>query len=502
MEKAAHVRYTAYQRTTRMTPPAFHPTNRPVRKRSARSILVRVGIFMACAAVFVFLGAGIHIFFQVNHAAQTVSIRPDASPSVLGAAKAVFASRENQKPLRGEEDGRINILLLGKAGEAYAGRNLTDTIIVASVDTETHRAALLSIPRDTLAKLPDSDANVKVNTLYARGLEKENPFEIVRETISDITGLPIHYALSVDYDGFSQVINALGGVNVMVERDIYDTRFPGPNYSYETFALEKGFHTLDGETALKYVRERHSDPRGDFGRAARQQQVVRSVKDKIMSTRTFLNPFAVSRLLTSLEENVRTDMGIEEIPRAISLMQETDLANIETVVVDAWRPESLLRVSHVYLDNGQRMFALVPRTGNFDEVRELAEHVFDYSYLEKRKEAIVSEKASAVLLYSGNFSRAANNIRQLLLDAGLSEAHTAYSEEHSIGETRVADMTDKRKPYALDEIIRLLGATPSSEIPERDIYEDYNFYIYLGDDVLETFDYEQASVEELENSEK
>jgi hypothetical protein len=115
------------------------------------------------------------------------------------------------------------------------------------------------------------------------------------DTVTEITGLPIHYFVILDFDGFEKIIDTVGGVRINAERDFLDTRYPGKNYGYETFQLSKGWHSLDGATALKYVRERHADPEGDFGRAKRQQETIRAVRDKVFSVPTFLNPVMISR---------------------------------------------------------------------------------------------------------------------------------------------------------------------------------------------------------------
>jgi LCP family protein required for cell wall assembly len=496
------VHYRKIAKNTEMHHLAFDTQGNPVSYSKKRFFSVAKYIGMAII-LGVFVGGGV-VFVRIDRAISTISVVPSSSsnPSVLGVARAVLSSQDGEM-LRGEELGRVNILLLGKTGKGYPGKDLTDTIMVASVDVNNRRFAMLSIPRDTYIPLSDGVFS-KINTIYASTKDANDSFLGIRDAVSTVTGLPIHYVVLADYDGFKQVVDAVGGVHVMVDRDIYDTRFPGPHYSYETFSLSKGFHKLDGETALKYVRERHSDPLGDFGRAARQQQVIQSLRDAVMSAQTFLNPIAVSKLLESLEENIRTDIPIEALPRVIALAKETDLVNVETVVLDAWKPESLLRVSHMYTKNGQRMFTLVPRVGTFEEIHEVSERIFDLSYLANRLEKIKKEEAGVVVRYENSRDRlVAETFAQILLDAGFSRVITTLDSGESREITTVSDNTEKKKPYALDEIIRLSGA---KILPEEEEFsrseESYDFVITIGEDIRKRYDREIISPEEYRELEQ
>lgn len=130
---------------------------------------------------------------------------------------------------------------MGAAGEHNPGKNLTDTIMVMSIDTKNKRMALLSLPRDLYVKIPDDGRMTKINNVYQYGLSSDQGIEPIKKTVSDITGLAMNYYLIVDFDAFTKIIDQIGGVNVTVERDILDTRYPGPNYSYQTFELSKSF---------------------------------------------------------------------------------------------------------------------------------------------------------------------------------------------------------------------------------------------------------------------
>ena len=108
---------------------------------------------------------------------------------------------------------------------------------------------------------------------------------------------------------------------------------------------------MDGNTALMYVRERHDDPLGDFGRAKRQQVVLQAAKNKLFSIQTLLNPLALNDLLNNLGDNIKTDIGLDDLESFLYWSKVSDTQNITNAVVDAWNPDSLLKVSHVTVGN-------------------------------------------------------------------------------------------------------------------------------------------------------
>lgn len=297
--------------------------------------------------------------------------------------------------LRGEEDGRINILLLGMGGEGHKGKYLTDTIMLVSVDPVSYKSAMLSIPRDLYVEIADSNVFTKINAIYAYEMKNQNTqgrsFGALKETIKNITGQRVDYYVAIDFDGFKKVIDEVGGIEVEVENDIYDPSYPGPNYSYETFEIKKGFHHLDAETALKYARVRHTQG-GDFGRAARQQQVIAATKRKALSLGTLMNPTKVSSLLETMGEHLKTDIQLAEIPSFLHLANNINIYQTTSRVLDAWSENALLASTHVEL-GGVSAYVLMPRAKNYSQIHELSENILDWDVLEKKAAAIKQEQA-------------------------------------------------------------------------------------------------------------
>ena len=477
-------------------------------KKFQRGRLIKRIIFILMAiAAAVILSYAVFLFYKTYGTFKKISL---VSESVTEPITLTEYAREvvspiipkEKQPLRGEETGRINILLLGAAGEKKPGNNLTDTIMIMSVDTKNKKVALLSLPRDFYAQIPDSESYAKINTLYPIGLKQNDGSNLIKSAVSEILNIEINYYLVLDFDGFKKIINDIGGINITNERDIYDPRYPGPNYSYETFSLAKGFHTLDGETALKYVRERHNDPDGDFGRAKRQQQVIQSVKNKIFSAKTFLNVVAINNLLNTLGDSVRTDIPFEEIDEFIALSQEVDMQNIVNVVVDAWEKDSLLKVSHVPTANAM-MFILVPRVGNYSEIQDLSENIFDLNKIKKRQEAIAAEEAKIGIINQSGNSQLTYKIQSLIKDKlGIKDARIVYSPASNVSEkTTVFDNSKGTKLFTLDELIKKLPASLSSKPSVIADSDDYDIVITIGEDLVDVYKYEEDTLEDLQNAE-
>ena len=417
--------------------------------------------------------------------------------------------KKNSVELKKDTEGRTNILLLGISGKGKAGTNLTDTIMIASINTSSNQVALISIPRDFYVRTPDGSAYMKINSVYQYGLNKFGESDLavksLREIITDITSLPVHYYLILNFEGFEKAIDAIGGINVMNERDIYDSRYPGPNYSYETFELKKGFQHLNGATALKYARERHDDPEGDFGRAKRQQQVMQSVKNKIFSTRTLFNFPSLSKLIDTLGENVRTDIATSEMESFFELTKKLDTSNINNVVIDAWNKESLLKVSHVYFGS-TRAFVLVPRVGNMSEIHELSQNVFDLNKIKRRKEEIAAENASVIIINKSGENDLLQKIKKLLNESFnyKNVAIVSDQEKTEENETFAYDLTNRAKPFTLDELVKKIPASASYSLPEKykKLVKSVNadIVIVLGKDIVSRYNMEEDSVEEYRKS--
>jgi LCP family protein required for cell wall assembly len=171
--------------------------------------------------------------------------------------------------------GAMTVLLLGldrRPGEGAPARS--DAIIVARLEPERRRIALLSLPRDLIVEIPGYGYG-RINAASVYG--ELNPqlgggVALARTTVSSLLGIPIDHVVTIDFEGFIQAIDALGGVTIDVPTELYDAAYPTMDYGYQTVHFLPGVQQMDGATALKYARLRHAD--SDFERSKRQQQVI------------------------------------------------------------------------------------------------------------------------------------------------------------------------------------------------------------------------------------
>lgn len=199
-----------------------------------------------------------------------------------------------------------NILLVGmdQRDLGYVGR--TDTIMVLALDQANGRAALISIPRDVYLPIPGVGYS-RINTAYGYGEERQpgGGLALLESTIEKNFGIPIHNFVRVDIEGFEDIVDALGGVDVTVDCDLYDEKFPG---YFGVYTLTAGDYHMDGRQALYYARSRKST--SDFDRARRQQRVLLAIRKRALESDLLPR---VPALYTALRDTVDTDLGPGDI---------------------------------------------------------------------------------------------------------------------------------------------------------------------------------------------
>ena len=240
-----------------------------------------------------------------NTPTNTPTTEPTATPSptsrpllnpTLDATVAVGFMREGEPtpavpiptavPTFEVPKGTTNILLLGSddpIDNDDAGR--TDTMMIVTINPEGPTASMVSLPRDLFVYIPGFTMN-RLNTAMARGENIDYPgggIGMLKQTILYNFGIPIHYYAQVDFQGFQEIVDAMGGVNLAVSCERNDWRLISPELdvedpdNWEVFTLKPGVHHMDGDLALWYARSRLLDPLSDWGRSRRQQQLLRAM---------------------------------------------------------------------------------------------------------------------------------------------------------------------------------------------------------------------------------
>ncbi len=232
---------------------------------------------------------------------------------------------------------RISILLLGvdqRPGDRSVPR--TDTMIVVTLDPSSGHLGMISIPRDTWVHIPAYDLSAKINTAYQLGETKNYPgggAALVKKTVADLIGYPIHYYFMVNFDGFKQLIDQIGGIDVKVPYAIDDTKYPDNNYGTIHIHFNAGQQHLNGDLALKYARTRHQD--SDYGRARRQQQVILAVKNKVLQRKMVpALMLKLPQLLNTLQDAIRTDLPLDKMMALAEMLQNADVKHVDQLILD------------------------------------------------------------------------------------------------------------------------------------------------------------------------
>ena len=268
-------------------------------------------------------------------------------------------------PFSLENNNPVNILLLGRPGNGYSGGNLTDTIILAHLTPAKEKATLISLPRDLLVKIPNTNKLTKINSLYSiAGING------LKEKIEEITGLKIDYHVLVDLVVAQEIIELVDGLNIYVPKDIDDPFFPGPNYTYQTFNLSAGWRYLDGPEALRYIRTRYTSPNGDFDRMARQQQVITLLKQKVLELNLLWDFPTYLKMFNSLKNNIETDLGIIELKKFWEIARSIKYNQISQLVIDKKETKLLIGGQVLFGEQMASVIYPVAGQGNYDKIKE------------------------------------------------------------------------------------------------------------------------------------
>ena len=261
----------------------------------------------------------------------------------LGGVSLSSALSVTGTPLEATKEGITNVLLLGQGDET--GQDLTDTIIIASIDPVTTKSiSLISLPRDLYFLHADEKMEVekgKLNALWRderialirKGIEREDAGTVALRSLADEIGasfgIPIHHTVMVDFEAFVQAIDAIGGIDIDVPETMHDTEYPGPNYSYETFHIDAGRQHLDGATALKYARTRHTT--SDFDRSARQQQIIHAAMKQVEESGIAKRPRKILELYSIVASHIRTDIKTRQLVTLAGIAKDMEKENFLTL---------------------------------------------------------------------------------------------------------------------------------------------------------------------------
>lgn len=380
------------------------------------------------------------------------------------------------------ENGRVNVLVAGNSADdlGHDGAQLTDSIMVLSLDTHNDTALMLSIPRDLYVQIPGF-GHAKINEAYPDG-----GMDLLQKVVENDLGIPIHYQVLVNYSAFRDLVNAVGGITITIDspdpRGIYD-----PSLDYTTrncCALAKypnGPVTLDGKQALNLARARgdaygsYGYPGTDFTRTEYQRKMLLAIKDKASSPSVIANPFKVVKLIDAVGNNVRTNLQVDEIETLYSYMKNIPDNKIDSYNINTLKGDNTTMLANYTTPTGQS--ALIPAAGidDFTAIAEQIQWVFTATPIQK-------EAANVVLLNGTNTVGLAREQAVTLKSLGMMVPAQSDAPANQ-QTTTIIDNSGGKKPATLAELQRRYSATV---VTNKDLIANYpgaDFIVILGQNV-------------------
>lgn len=278
-------------------------------KKKQRRRKILLGIFLFFLLIF---GYGVYMTIDAYQAVNE-------SYDDLGREK----SDLREEPVAIIKDP-FSVLLLGIENYSSGGNNgRTDAILVATFNPDDQRVKLLSIPRDTLVEINEEGRLGKINSAHVfYGIEG------TIKTVEKFLDIPIDYYAAVDFDGFVNIVNILGGVEVNVPFDFSQDSLDGKMYYFYEGKME-----LNGDEALAFVRMRKQDPEGDIGRNKRQQEVIKGIVDKAFSFSTITK---INDIADEIGQNVQTNFKVTDGPAILKQWSGFSKNNIDTIKLETY----------------------------------------------------------------------------------------------------------------------------------------------------------------------
>ncbi len=403
-----------------------------------------------------------------------------------GSSAAALQSNINPSLLKGEGDGRVNILLLGIGGDGHDGPDLTDTMMVASVDPVNHKAALVSIPRDLWVKMPNNYVGnyQKINAAYEAGkyayLGRQDDsntnqkavaagFKSVDQVVSQVLGISIGYNVLINFQAFKQAVDTLGGITLTVPTELYDPTIAWENHNNPVIA-QAGTQTFNGQQALLYVRSRETS--SDFARANRQRSVLVAIKQKVFSLGTFGNPVKDSQLASAFGDNVVTDLSLSDGLQLYNIGKQISNNNISSIGL-ADPPNNYITTATL---NGLSIDRPTAGFYDYSDIQTYVRSQLPDGY-------IIKENAQIMVLNGTATPALATQEATILKSYGYNIGTVAGAPTQDYPKTIFVDLSKGADKYTKNYLQQRFGVSAVTKVPDSSIQTgSAKFVIILGQD--------------------
>lgn len=371
---------------------------------------------------------------------------------------------------------RVNVLLLGIDSRCdEEGPTRTDSMMLISIDPVNKSISALSIPRDTWVEIPIFGAD-RINRAHYFGEANEYPGggpQLAMETVENFLGIRVDHFIGINFEAFRDFINLIGGIQIDVPETVDDPTYPDECYGYDPFHVNKGMQSMNGPIALQYARTR-ATAGGDIDRAARQQQVIFAVRQKLLDVGEI--PKLIKRapqLWGSFERNVQTSLSQKEVLKLASLVQAIPADSIKMNVID---------YSYVYnatTPSGEQV--LIP---DYDKVSELRDELFSaveppQPIVNNLTQHVLDENARVMIWNGTQVHGLASETQSYLESYGMNIVAVDNADTSQYPTTRVFDYGDNE--YTRRSLNELMGLRPLDVVQTDDLPEgDFDVLVVLG----------------------
>ena len=381
------------------------------------------------------------------------------------------------QPLKMDENGRSNIVIFGTSEDSEGGNHpgawLTDSIMVVSVDQNKKDAFTFNIPRDLWVQYDTtclSGTEGRINALYAchsnDGQNGEAGTDALRKTLTEVTGMDIQYYAHVNYSVIRDAVNAVGGVEVVIEsrdpRGILDRNFDWEcNYECHYVKYENGpTGNMNGDEALALARARGSVAptygleRGNYDREIHQQKIAVALRDKALSAGTLTNFSKVINLMDAFGNNLRTNFETSEIRTLMSLGEEIGQDNIQSISLIDAEPA-------VFVNDNVGGASVVRSTNGFNDYSNIA------SYLRRAisSEPFVREEA-VIGVYNATSTNGLARVKaDELSNLGFTVTDVSNAIATNASGVMIYDLSNGQKPATLQKLKEFYAVEPQTGTP-------------------------------------
>ncbi|MBR3130970.1 LCP family protein [Candidatus Saccharibacteria bacterium] len=440
------------------------------KKSKVRKVIKWVFIIL----LLVIIGGGLYLYFWGDGIIRKIT----GGNGDVWSAISAFTS-ETYDPLKTDENGRTNILVFGTSGfdsegtgfsgYEHDGSNLTDSIMVVSLDQDTGDVAIVSLPRDLYAGYTCT-ATSKINEVYwcnnQSGDNEEAGATALQAKIKEILGIDTQYWLHMNWGALVNIVDTLGGITIVLDEDIDDQWYTGAVYSAGVP------YTINGYDALGLSRARHGTEYGDFSRAASQQKILIGIKNKVVEKGLGLSD--ALNIISSVGDNLRMNLNMSEIKTGMHLLETFDLDNIRQIPI--WDDNT----KYMSFGNKDGISYVIPSAG-FGVYGPLQEYI-----TQQLKSNPAEREGAIIIVYNGSGEDGvAAQEREMLEDKGYKVRDIANAPEGEYKYTEdieIYDASEGLKPDTKKALEKFYGveAKDMSLLPNGISPIGYDFIIIVG----------------------